>query len=224
MTMKEFLVYLVTIGGIILIGALAEGHPGRLDEFGGHYDKRTGEYHLHRTGLPTLEIRRDTIYKAHIERVIDGDTAVVSFIMEDGTQYEKERVRFLGLDTPEKGVDRIFDVGGEEYTQTEKAFMLYGNEASDFTTRALTGRIVWLQTETEVKDMYGRMLAYVWTSDPTAEDLEDENTIRAKMFNAKLLLEGQARLLTIPPNGRYTELFTKFLEEAKYALRGFWGS
>ena len=220
MKIWNYLAYLACVAGMLLIVAIADAHPGRLDKYGGHYDKNTGTYHTHTTTLDTLEIRRNTIYKAHVDRVIDGDTIVVSFIFDDGSEYQQERVRFIGLDTPEVGVKKVFDVGEKQLSNTEKSFVLYGDEAKEYTTEALTDKIVWLETETDVKDMYGRMLAYIWLKPPE----DDEAFIRENMFNAKLLLEGYAKLLTIAPNGKYTKNFTKYLEEAQYTLKGFWGN
>lgn len=200
---------------IILVLALASvsvAHPGRLDANGGHTNKATGEYHYHKgpNALESLEIRRNTVYKAKIERVVDGDTAIVSFIFDDGSKYLRERVRFLGVDTPET-------------VHPNKPVQYYGKEASDFTKAQLTDKTVWLQTDVGVKDRYDRMLAYVWTSEPSKADLEDEAAIRSKMFNARLLLDGYAQLMTIQPNSKYANLFVHFQREAREAKKGLWG-
>ncbi len=197
---------------ILALASVSLAHPGRLDAQGGHTNKETGEYHYHKgpNALESLEIRRNTVYKAKIERVVDGDTAIVSFIFDDGSKYLKERVRFLGVDTPET----VHPTKGVQY---------YGPEASNFTKSQLTGKVVWLQTDVGAKDRYDRMLAYVWTEEPSKADLEDEDAIRAKMFNAKLLLDGYAQLMTIQPNSRYANLFVHFQREAREAKRGLWG-
>ena len=198
--------------GVMVFASLAAAHPGKLDKNGGHYDKETGEYHYHKgpNALESLELRRNTVYKAKIERVVDGDTAIVSFIFDDGSKYLKERVRFLGVDTPET-------------VHPKKPVQYYGKEASDFTKAQLTGKTVWLQTDVNVKDRYDRMLAYVWMSEPSKVDLDDEDAIRAKMFNARLLLDGYAQLMTVQPNSRYANLFVHFQREAREANKGLWG-
>ncbi len=43
----------------------------------------------------------------------------------------------------------------------------------------------------------GRLLAYAWLSPP---ENDGEAEVRAKMFNAELLLEGYAQVMTVPPN------------------------
>ena len=195
----------------LVLASMSFAHPGKLDANGGHVDKETGEYHYHKgpNALQSLEIRRNTVYKAKIERVVDGDTAIISFIFDDGSKYLKERVRFIGVNTPET-------------VHPNKPVEYYGKEASNFTKKELTDQTVWLQTDVEVKDRYGRMLAYVWLKEPTREELDSEETIREYMFNAKLLLDGYAQLMTVQPNSRYSNLFVHFQREARQESRGLW--
>lgn len=197
---------------VLAFAATAAGHPGKLDANGGHYDKATGEYHYHKgpNALESLELRRSTVYKAKVDRVIDGDTMVVSFVFDDGSKYLKERVRFLGVDTPET-------------VHPKKPVQYYGKEASDFTKKSLDGKTVWLQTDVNPKDRYDRMLAYVWLKEPKAKDLEDEKAVRKYMYNARLLLDGYGQLMTIQPNSRYADMFVHFQREAREANKGLWG-
>ena len=206
--MRKFLAVML----VLVFASVSLAHPGRLDAQGGHTNKETGEYHYHKgpNALESMEIRRNQIYRAKIDRVVDGDTAIVSFMPEDGSKYLKERVRFLGVDTPET-------------VHPNKPVQYYGKEASDFTKAQLTDKIVWLQTDVNPKDRYDRMLAYVWLTEPTEKDLDDEAAIRANMYNARLLLDGYAQLMTIQPNPRYANLFVHFQREAREANKGLWG-
>ncbi len=104
-----------------------------------------------------------------------------------------ERVRLIGVDTP------------EVYGQAEA----YGAEASAFTKRRLDGREVRLELDVEERDKYGRLLAYVWVGD--------------ELFNATLLREGYAQLMTVPPNVKYVDQFVALQREAREAGRGLWG-
>lgn len=145
--------------------------------------------------LPAIEASR-----AVVVRVVDGDTAV--FRLSDGRE---EKTRFIGIDTP------------ESTTRHEP----FGAEASAYTKRALPkGRVVWLETDADLRDRYGRLLAYVWLElperDPDAEAPE-------KMLNAKLALDGYATQLTIPPNVRYAHVFAECVARAREAGRGLWG-
>ncbi|MBQ6738753.1 MAG: thermonuclease family protein, partial [Synergistaceae bacterium] len=202
--MKRKFYFVLSFILVLALSSVSFAHPGKLDSKGGHTDKETGEYHYHKgpNALQSLEILRNKVYKAKIERVVDGDTAIVSFIFDDGSKYLKERVRFLGVNTPET-------------VHPNKPVEFYGKEASNFTKSQLTDQIVWLQTDIEVKDRYGRMLAYVWLREPSEEDFDNEDSIREYMFNAKLLLDGYAQLMTIQPNSRYSNLFVYFQREAR---------
>lgn len=197
---------------VLAMSLTASAHPGKLDKNGGHMNHETGEYHYHKgpNALESLELRRNTVYKAKVERVVDGDTMIVSFVFDDGSKYLKERVRFLGVDTPET-------------VHPNKPVQYYGKEASDFTKSQLTDKTVWLQTDVNPKDRYDRMLAYVWLKEPTAKDLDDEASIRENMYNARLLLDGYAQLMTIQPNSRYANLFVHFQREARQENKGLWG-
>jgi len=70
------------------------------------------------------------------------------------------------------------------------------------------GRSVQLELDVQERDKYGRLLAYVYAD--------------GEMVNARLLEEGLATLLTIPPNLRYVELFEDALRRAKESKKGMW--
>ncbi len=42
------------------------------------------------------------------------------------------------------------------------------------------------------------------------------------MFNAILVLEGYAQVMTVPPNVKYSDYFVKFQREAKEQNKGLW--
>ena len=140
------------------------------------------------------------IISGTVKRVIDGDTLVVSINNQD------RRVRMLGVDTPET-------------VHPKKGVQPYGKEASNFTKQSLTGRRVWLEYDSSPLDRYERHLAYIWLEKPAKIN---ESSIRREMFNARLLLEGYARVMIIKPNKRYEDLFKKFQSEAQSSKRGLW--
>lgn len=147
------------------------------------------------TAHPAIEATR-----AVVVRVVDGDTAV--FRLDDG---RVEKTRFIGIDTP------------ESTTQHEP----FGAEASAYTKRLLPkGRAVWLETDAELRDRYGRLLAYVWLELP---ERDPDAEAPAKMLNAKLALDGYATQLTVPPNVRYARVFADCVARAREAGRGLWG-
>ena len=157
--------------------------------------------------MTSYPVKENTVYKAKIKRVVDGDTAIIYFLTDDGTRYKEERIRFIGVNTPET-VDPNRPV---EY---------YGKEASDFTKKELKDKIIWVLTDAGVRDKYDRLLGYIWLDEP--QNLNSEKEVRAKMFNAKLLLDGYAQTMTIQPNVRYSSMFVKFQREAREAKRGLW--
>jgi micrococcal nuclease len=123
--------------------------------------------------------------------VIDGDTIDVAW------GGRRERVRLLGVDTPET-VDPNRPVG------------CYGPEASAFTHQRLQGRDVRLRFDRQRRDKYGRLLAYV--------------EVDGRRFNDELLTGGYARLLVIPPNGSHGRAMLDEELEARSARRGLWGA
>jgi micrococcal nuclease len=131
----------------------------------------------------------DTI-QVEVLRVVDGDTIEVSL---DGT---KEKIRFIGVDTPES-----------VHPDAERN-VPYGKIATAFTREKLDGQTVGLEFDVQERDQYGRVLAYVW--------LEDV------MFNKLLLDEGHASVSTYPPNVKYVEVFTAAQKAAREAGLGQW--
>jgi micrococcal nuclease len=61
----------------------------------------------------------------------------------------------------------------------------------------------------ERRDVYGRLLAYVY--------------LGRRFVNATLVQRGLARSLTIPPNDRFAALFRRLELGAARAGRGLWG-
>jgi micrococcal nuclease len=127
---------------------------------------------------------------AKVQRVSDGDTFVAT------VQGRRERVRVIGVDTPES-------------VAPNRPVEPFGEEASDFAKHYLDGETVWLAGDAEPRDRYGRMLAYVWLRDGT-------------FWNALLVAEGYAQQLTIPPNVTYAGLFRRLVAEARRDDRGLW--
>lgn len=128
--------------------------------------------------------------KCEVVRVVDGDTIVVSYNGKD------EKVRFIGIDTPES-------VHPNESKNTEE-----GIKISDYTKERLTGKIIELELDVQERDKYGRILAYVY--------------IDGQMYNKELLKLGYAKLATYPPNVKYVDDFTKLQEVARKNKIGLW--
>jgi micrococcal nuclease len=104
----------------------------------------TATVHVRASPTPSPQVARG--HTAVVTRVVDGDTAHVSFSGRDLT------IRFIGVDTPET-------------VAPGQPVECYGPESSAFTTRQLTGRRVRLEFDVDRIDPYGRTLAYVWMPD-----------------------------------------------------------
>lgn len=113
-------------------------------------------------------------------RVVDGDTFVIDY---NGTE---ETVRLIGVDTPES-------VHPTASKNTEA-----GKAASLFTEIYLDEQQVELEFDVQERDIYGRLLAYVY--------------LNGKMFNEKLLQTGYASIATYPPNVKYVDRFTEIVK------------
>jgi micrococcal nuclease len=124
-----------------------------------------------------------------VVHVVDGDTIHVQL----GTHLEK--VRYIGMNTPEAN----HPTRGQERG---------GREATAVNRELVDGRQVRLELDVQLRDRYGRLLAYVWADDA--------------MVNAELVRLGYAQVMTIPPNVRYSETFVKLQREARETGRGLW--
>src|SRR5436190_1654432 len=137
--------------------------------------------------------------RAKVTRVVDGDTIDVE--LPDG---DEESVRYIGIDTPET-------VKPGTPVQCE------GPKAHDANERLVGGRTVILRFDAERRDVYGRLLAYVYLpgAGPGARPL---------FVNAELVSRGLARTLTIPPNDSFAGLFARLADRAAARGRGLWES
>ena len=123
-----------------------------------------------------------------VERVVDGDTIV----MRGG-----ERVRYIGVDTPES-------------VKPGTPVQCYAKAASHENARLVAGEKVRLRYDAEHEDRYGRTLAYVYRA-------------RDGLFvNAELVRRGYARQLTIPPNVAHAGLFHRLAAQARARGQGLW--
>ncbi|MFT9486036.1 MAG: stalk domain-containing protein [Tepidibacillus sp.] len=127
------------------------------------------------------------LYK--VTEVVDGDTIKVIY------NGKEESVRMIGIDTPET-------------KHPTKGVQPYGPEASAYTKERLKGKEVRLEFDVQERDMYGRLLAYVW--------------IGNEMFNATIVKEGYAQVSTFPPNVKYVDNFVKLQAEARANKKGLW--
>jgi len=120
-----------------------------------------------------------------VTSVVDGDTIHVQL------GATNESVRLIGMDAPEMGED-------------------FSQQAKDALTNLVGGKTVRLEPDVDIRDQYGRLLAYVW--------------LGTTMANAEIVRQGLATVYTVPPDVKYVDLLTAAQNEAKAAKRGIWGA
>jgi micrococcal nuclease len=140
-------------------------------------------------------------------RAVDGDTLEVRL---DGGAVET--VRVIGVDTPET-------------VKPDTPVQCFGPQASAFEHREVEGRRVRLLLGVERRDIYGRLLAYVWIN-PAPEPGQGHRkaSTRSRFLEEVLLRRGLARTLPFPPNTRFAERFAALQSVAARAGRGLWGA
>ncbi len=131
---------------------------------------------------------------AEVVRVVDGDTIVVRL------HGAEERVRLLGIDTPES-------------VDPRSPVECFGKEAAAHTASLLPpGTPVRLVRDVEARDRYDRLLAYVYRADD------------GTFVNLRLVEDGYAAVLTYPPNVAHADEFVVAAGDAREAGRGLWSA
>ena len=126
--------------------------------------------------------------------VVDGDTIDVSIAGRD------ERVRLIGIDTPET-------------KKPNTPIECFGPEASTFITALLpAGTEVRIERDIVGRDDYGRLLGYV------------HRTSDGLFVNLEIVEQGFAQPLTIEPNSTFAAAFAVAAGVAERAERGMWAA
>ena len=129
-----------------------------------------------------------------VVKVVDGDTIDVSI------NGETERIRIIGLDTPETVDPR----------QTVECF---GLEASAKAKELLLNEQVRLEADSTQgeRDTYGRLLRYVFLAD-------------GRNYSLEMIKQGYGHEYTYNVPHKYQQEFQQAENEAKDAQRGLWAS
>ncbi len=151
------------------------------------------------------ELKPNSKFRCEVVRVYDGDTFKCR--LKGGKEI---KVRLIGIDTPESRKNRKAERDAKRsYLSLEKILEM-GRRATEFTKSLLKrGTEVTLETDVQLLDRYGRVLAYVYLPD-------------GRMLNELLLREGYAKVYTFPPNVKYVELFKEAQREARVGRKGLW--
>jgi micrococcal nuclease len=118
-------------------------------------------------------------------KVIDGDTIE----LDNG-----ERVRYIGIDTPEFRANQEPDP--------------YAQEAYEANYNLVDGKEAYLEFDVQERERYDRMLAYTYFDD---------------LFIYTWLVEnGYTQIMTIPPNVTYQDLLLELQTKTREENRGIW--
>ncbi len=138
-------------------------------------------------------------------KIVDGDTLWVHY----GGQREK--VRLIGIDTPESKVNTKAKKDAERSGQDINTIITLGKRATKYVSSLVKpGHKVTIEFDVDQRDRYGRLLGYVYLSN-------------GKMLNEEIVKAGYATVMTIPPNVKYQDRFLKAYKHAKERKRGLWG-
>jgi micrococcal nuclease len=137
---------------------------------------------------------------AFVERAVDGDTLKLS---------NRERVRLIGVDTPEMHESAKLYRDAERTGQDVKVIQGMGRQAYEFTRALVEGKTVRLEFDVQPRDKYNRLLAYVYLEDGT-------------FVNAEIMRNGYAYPMVIPPDVRHAEEFRALFVEARRLKKGLW--
>jgi micrococcal nuclease len=124
--------------------------------------------------------------------VVDGDTIDVNI------NGHRERVRLIGIDTPET-------------KKPNTPVQCYGPEATTFTKSLLpSDTALHLERDVVARDDFGRLLAYVYVAGG------------GEFVNMTIISKGFARPLTIPPNSTHANEFVEAARRAEADNIGLW--
>lgn len=130
---------------------------------------------------------------ARVIKVVDGDTLEVE--LDTG----RERVRLLGIDTPET-------------VHPTKPVECFGPEASSrMKELAPPGTELKLERDAELRDRFGRLLAYAYLPDGT-------------FINRSMVADGFATTLFIDPNRAHRQDLSAAEADARSQGRGLWSA
>jgi len=128
--------------------------------------------------------------------VTDGDT-----IRVDRGDRGNERVRYIGIDTPET-------------VKPDSPVEPWGPEASAANKELVADQVVLLERDVSDTDQYDRLLRYVWV----------EGSDGWLLVNAELVAQGLAEVRSYEPDTKHDRYLRQVEDEARQAGVGMHGS
>jgi micrococcal nuclease len=115
----------------------------------------------------------------------------------------QERLRYIGIDTPES-------------VARDQPVECFGVEASQENALLVEGQTIELEKDVSERDRFDRLLRYVYVNDP--------DTGERIFVNLELIARGYANVSTFPPDVRYESTFRAAERAARDAGLGLWGA
>lgn len=143
---------------------------------------------------PGRDITNELSVWAKVTRVIDGDTIEVEI---DKRNF---KVRYIGVDTPET-------------VDPRRPVACFGKEASLENKQLVEGKKVYLEKDISETDKYDRLLRYIYLPQDSGSLL---------FINDYLVRQGFAKVVTFPPDVKYSQQFIEAEREARENNRGLW--
>jgi micrococcal nuclease len=141
------------------------------------------------------------VVEARFLEVVDGDTFYAD--VEVNGQWQEETIRMIGIDTPET----TYSYGNHPEC--------YGQEAKRYADSILNAAPrIWLETDKDPDDNYGRQLRYVWYEDPASGNIF--------MLNEELVWDGYALAKSYRPNTTRQGTLDAAEEHAISESKGMW--
>ena len=142
-----------------------------------------------------------TLHEARVLSITDGDTISIRFVETPQGCSRIEKVRLIGIDTPE-----LFTKPSEYFAQ----------EAKYFTTEMLLNKDIYIEFDnTGLRDYYGRLLAYVRLSNTKEIQKDFEKYVDIKPITSALnnntFLYNEAIILA-----GYSYYYGKYTFDEKY--------
>jgi micrococcal nuclease len=144
--------------------------------------------------------------KVKINKVIDGDTIKIE------RSGKKETVRLIGVDTPESKRNKKAKKDAKRAKKDIDTITKLGKESTKHTKKLLkNNKEVYIETDVQKKDKYGRTLGYVYL-----------DSKKKRMLNEEIIKDGYGTVMTIPPNVKYEKKLREAQKKSIKRKKGLW--